>query len=107
MLSAYVHVIGETVWLLTFSQTLHFKERRFYTNRPSGFATVYPKASGLSHNEMYAYLWYYSLRSNRKGFGGKTHYTYSHRIAVQLHLVAFAVHAPGGQPGNFWIHPRM
>jgi hypothetical protein len=33
------------------------------------------------------------------------------KIAIQLHLVAenlpFAVLAPGGQSGNFWIHPRM
>jgi hypothetical protein len=26
-------------------------------------------------NEIYAYLWYYSLRSNTKGYGGKIHYT--------------------------------
>jgi hypothetical protein len=26
-------------------------------------------------NEIYANLWYYSLRSNTKGYGGKTHYT--------------------------------
>jgi len=25
--------------------------------------------------EMYSYLWYCSLRSNTKGYGGKTHYT--------------------------------
>jgi hypothetical protein len=25
--------------------------------------------------EMYAYLWYYSLRRNTKGYGGKIHYT--------------------------------
>jgi hypothetical protein len=24
-------------------------------------------------NEIYAYLWYYSLRRNTKGHGGKTH----------------------------------
>jgi hypothetical protein len=28
---------------------------------------VYPKVSGLSC------IWYYSLRSNTKGYGGKTH----------------------------------
>jgi len=28
----------------------------------------------------------------------------THKIAIQLHLVA--VLAPGGQSGNFWIHPR-
>jgi len=35
----------------------------------------------------------------------------THKIAIQLHLVAdslpFAVLAPGGQSGNFWIHPRI
>jgi hypothetical protein len=28
----------------------------------------------------------------------------THKIAIQLHLVAFAVVAPSVQPGNFWIH---
>jgi hypothetical protein len=32
----------------------------------------------------------------------------THKIAIQLHLFAesciFAVLAPGGQSGNFWIH---
>jgi hypothetical protein len=36
---------------------------------------VYPKVCGLSHNEIYAYLWYYTLRSNTHGYGGKTHYS--------------------------------
>jgi hypothetical protein len=37
----------------------------------------------------------------------------THKIEVKLHLVAesfttlFAVLAPGGQSGNFWIHPRI
>jgi hypothetical protein len=38
----------------------------------------------------------------------------THKIAIQLHLVAkscticrFAVLSPGGQFGNFWIHPRV
>jgi hypothetical protein len=34
-----------------------------------------------------------------------------HKIAIQLHLVQravpFAVLAPGGKFGKFWIHPRM
>jgi hypothetical protein len=33
----------------------------------------------------------------------------THKIATQLYLVTvipFAVLAPGGQSGNFWIHPR-
>jgi hypothetical protein len=36
---------------------------------------VYPKVSGLSHNEMLAYNNKHSLRSNTKGYGSKTHYT--------------------------------
>jgi hypothetical protein len=27
------------------------------------------------HNKLYAYLWYYSRRSNTKVYGGKTHWT--------------------------------
>jgi len=34
----------------------------------------------------------------------------SHKIAIQLHLVAksvsFGVLVSGSQSGNFWIHPR-
>jgi len=36
---------------------------------------VYPKVSGLSHYEIYAYLWYYSLKSNTKGYGRNSHET--------------------------------
>jgi hypothetical protein len=36
---------------------------------------VYPKVSGLSHNEMYACNNKHSLRGNTKGYSGKTHYT--------------------------------
>jgi hypothetical protein len=36
---------------------------------------MYPKVSGLSHNEMYAHHCKHSLRSNKKHYGGKTHYT--------------------------------
>jgi hypothetical protein len=35
--------------------------------------TVYPKVSGLSHDEVYAYNNKHSLRSNTKGYGSKTH----------------------------------
>jgi hypothetical protein len=34
----------------------------------------------------------------------------THKIAIQLHLVAavpFTVLAPGGQSGNLWIHSRI
>jgi len=34
----------------------------------------------------------------------------THKIALQLHVfqraILFAVLAPGGQSGNFWMHPR-
>jgi len=33
---------------------------------------VYPKVSGLSHKEIYAYNIKHSLRSNIKGYGGIT-----------------------------------
>jgi hypothetical protein len=36
---------------------------------------VYPKVSGLSRNEIYAYNNKHSLRSNVECYGGKTHYT--------------------------------
>jgi hypothetical protein len=36
---------------------------------------MYPKVSGLSHNEIYAYNNKHSLRSNTKGYGGKPHQT--------------------------------
>jgi hypothetical protein len=36
---------------------------------------VYPKVSGLSHNEVYGYNNKHSLRSNKKGYDGKTHQT--------------------------------
>jgi len=34
--------------------------------------------------------------------------TLTHKIGIQLHIVAavpFAIHAPGGQSGNFLLHP--
>jgi hypothetical protein len=34
---------------------------------------VYPKVSGLIHKELYAHDNKHSLRSNTKGYGGKTH----------------------------------
>jgi hypothetical protein len=36
---------------------------------------IYPEVSGLSHTEIINNK--HSLRSNTKGYGGKTHYTYS------------------------------
>jgi hypothetical protein len=49
--------------------------------------------------EMYAYLWYYSLRSNTKGYGGKTHYTDSQnsdttaRSGKELYHLQFSLQA--------------
>jgi hypothetical protein len=34
--------------------------------------------------------------------------TLTHKIAIQLQrAVPFAVLAPGGQSGNFWLHPHI
>jgi hypothetical protein len=38
---------------------------------------MYPKVSGLSHNEINNNNNKHSLRSNTKGYGGKTHQTHS------------------------------
>jgi hypothetical protein len=38
----------------------------------SSFIRIYPKVSGLSHNEINNNK--HSLRRNTKGYGGKTHY---------------------------------
>jgi hypothetical protein len=43
---------------------------------------VYPKVSGLSHNEIYANNNKHSLRSNTKGYGSKTHQTDSQNSDV-------------------------
>jgi hypothetical protein len=48
---------------------------------------VYPKVSGLSHNEIYAYNNKPSLIINTKYYGAKLT-RLVHKIAIQLHLVA-------------------
>jgi hypothetical protein len=51
-------------------------KRRYYTTTLHGIIShtrVYPKVSGLSHNEIYAYNNKHLLRSNTKGCGGETH----------------------------------
>jgi hypothetical protein len=39
------------------------------------YMRAYPKVFGPNHNEIYAYNNKHSLRSNTKGYGGKTHQT--------------------------------
>jgi hypothetical protein len=59
---------------------------------------VYPKVSGLSHNEIYAYNNEHSLRSNTKGYGGKTHQTDSQNSDTtapsgrELYYLQFSLH---------------
>jgi hypothetical protein len=61
-------------------------------------------------NEIYAYLSYYSLRSNINDYGGKTHYTDSQNSAEttpsgrELYHLQFLLQA--ASPETFWIHPR-
>jgi len=52
---------------------------------------------------MYAYNNKHSLRSDTKGYGGKTHKTDSQNSDTWQRTVSFTVLAPGGQSGNFWI----
>jgi hypothetical protein len=49
------------------------------------YSGVYPKVSGLSHNEIYAYNNRHSSRGNTKGYGGKTHYTDSQNSDISAH----------------------
>jgi hypothetical protein len=52
----------------------------------------------------------HSFGSNINGYGGKTHYTDSQNsdtTAPNGRAVPFAVLTPGGQSGNYWIHPRI
>jgi hypothetical protein len=45
-----------------------------FTRLPHG-TTVYPKVSGMSHNEIYTYNNKHPLSINIKGYGSKTHKT--------------------------------
>jgi hypothetical protein len=68
---------------------------------------VYPNFPDWVGNEIYVYLWYYSLVCPLQRVMAARLTTLTHRLAIQLHLVAescTAVLAPGGQSENFWIH---
>jgi len=71
---------------------------------------VYPKVSGLTHNEIYAYLlYYYSPTSNTKGYGGKTPYTDSHNSATtapsgrELYCLQFWLRAASPQTFGYTL----
>jgi hypothetical protein len=49
---------------------------------------VYPKVSGLNHNEIYAYNNKHSLRNNTKRAMAAKLTRLTHKMAIQLHLVA-------------------
>jgi hypothetical protein len=67
------------IFISTFQSLQHFYIQCGNLRCPLGrqylpeYTRVYPKVSGLSHNEIYAYNNKHSLRSNTKGCGGKTH----------------------------------
>jgi hypothetical protein len=71
---------------------------------------VYPKVSGLCHNEINNNN-KHSLRTNTKGYGGKNHYTDSQNNDTAApngrKLYHLQYSPPGGLSGNFWIHLRM
>jgi len=52
--------------LVGISQTDH-------VSHASGYTKVYPKVSGLSHNEINNNNNKHSMRTNTKGYGRKTH----------------------------------
>jgi hypothetical protein len=62
-------------------------------------------------NEMYAYNNKHLLISNTSGYCDKTHYSVSQNSDATApsgrELYQFAVLAPGGQFGNFWIQTRV
>jgi hypothetical protein len=75
------------------------KRRSVYNKEKEKYTRVYPKVSGLSHNEIYAYNNKHSLRTNTKAYGGKTHYTASQNSDTtapsgrELHHLQFSLQA--------------
>jgi len=61
--------------------------------------TVYPKVSGLSHKEINTNINKHLLRSNRKGYGSKTHSTDSQNSNItaprgrELYYLQFSLQA--------------
>jgi hypothetical protein len=69
------HMRQFLVWLAIYDKIDKFNVilgRKDWTAPCPKNMRVYPKVSGLSHNEMYAYNNKHSLRSNKNGYGGKT-----------------------------------
>jgi len=73
---------------------------------------VYPKVSGLGHNDLIKNSSSkHSLRNNTKGYGGKPYWTDSQNSDAtapygrELYHLQSSLH--GGLSGNFWIFPRM
>jgi hypothetical protein len=52
---------------------LHVEQRTLCLSAYPGSRRVYPNFPDLVDNEIYAYNNKHSLRSNKKGYGGKTH----------------------------------
>jgi hypothetical protein len=57
------------------SHTASWRGTRLRTGTTLPYKRVYPKVSGLSHNEINNDNFKHSFRRNTKGYGGKTHYT--------------------------------
>jgi hypothetical protein len=61
-------------------------------------------------NEIYAYLWYYSLRRNTRGYGAKLTILI-HEIAIQSPIVAVSCTICSFRSRRpvrkLWIHPRI
>jgi hypothetical protein len=69
---------------------------------------VYPKVSGLSLTKYTLIFGIARWEVTERVMTAKlTRLT--HKVAIQMHLVTAipSVLSPGGQSGNFWIHPRV
>jgi len=62
---------------------------------------VYPKVSGLSHNEIYAYIWYYSLRSNTESKLSLNSVKYKgSETSSKAHPTSYPMGTSGSFPGS-------
>jgi hypothetical protein len=103
----YIHIHNMQMHIHTYIHAYLHTYTHIHTHTQN--TKVYPKVSGLSPNEIYTYnntRWEAAQRVMASKLTRLTH-----KIMIQLHLVAesctISVLAPGGQSGNFWIHPRI
>jgi hypothetical protein len=78
--------------------------------KEKGIPVCIQKFPDLVDKEIDAYILYYSLWSNSKGYGTITNYTDSQNsdaTAPSGRAIKYAVLAPGSHSGNFWMHSLL